>query len=190
MTQSLGISGGVSATASLLVRTVVALVILTALFFVIRRAIVMFTGARSLQLGRRKYWYFGINLLTVLILFLIRGFVEAALGTLGKSLDGLAPLLEARLGWNGSGRFVLHVSVHVDSDPADSGDRSSVLDRRKTIGPLGSTAGRISADEPSQALAAGFFIAEPRLSSDCAGFPVVGVYPNGFAVLSPHPCGC
>ena len=99
MTQSLGVSGGVSATTMSLLQNVVALVILTALFFVIRRAIVLFTGARSLQLGRKKYWFLGINLLTIFLLFLIRGSVEAALGALGKWLEGLAPFLKT--GWPG-----------------------------------------------------------------------------------------
>jgi small-conductance mechanosensitive channel len=94
MTQSLGVSGGVSATGMSILRNVVALVILTALFFVIRRAIVVFTGVRGTQLGRKKYWFFMINLLTIFLLFLIRGFLEAALWDLGRSLEGLVPFLE------------------------------------------------------------------------------------------------
>src|SRR5512136_903391 len=70
MTQSLDISSGASAAGALLIRTLLSLIILTALFIAIRQAIVVFTGVRSQQLGRKKYWYFGSNLLAIFILLL------------------------------------------------------------------------------------------------------------------------
>ena len=95
MTQSLGVSSGLAASASLLIRTLVALVLLTVLFFVVRRAIVMFMGIKGVQLGRKKYWFFSINLLGVLLLFLIRAAMEAVLGNIGKSLERVLPVMEA-----------------------------------------------------------------------------------------------
>jgi small-conductance mechanosensitive channel len=94
MTQSLGISSGVSASASLLIRTLVAIVLLTALFYIIRQAIVTFTGEKSLQLGRKWHWLFGVNLLAIVILFLIHSVVESALRAVGKSVEILMPFIE------------------------------------------------------------------------------------------------
>ncbi len=94
MTQTLDISSGVPAPVSLLIRSLVAIVLLTVLFYVIRRAIITFTSQKSLQLGRKWHWLFGINLLAIVILFLIRLMVEAALRNLGKSVETLVPLIE------------------------------------------------------------------------------------------------
>ena len=94
MTQSISISSSVSTSASLLIRTLVAIVLLTVLFFIIRRAIGLFTGVKSLQLGRKRYWLVSINLLAILILFLIRSPVEATLQAVGKSLEAVVPILE------------------------------------------------------------------------------------------------
>ncbi len=94
MTQSISISSSVSTSASLLIRTLVAIVLLTVLFFIIRRAIGLFTGVKSLQLGRKRYWLVSINLLAILILFLIRSPVEATLHAVGKSLEAVVPILE------------------------------------------------------------------------------------------------
>ena len=95
MTQSISISSSVSASASLLIRTLVAIVLLTVLFYVVRRAIVTFTGAKSLQLGRKWHWLFGINLLAIVILFLIRSMAEAASQAVGKSVETLLPFIES-----------------------------------------------------------------------------------------------
>ena len=94
MTQSLGVSSGLAASASTLIRTLVALVVLTVLFYVIRWAIVTFTGIRWLQLGRKKYRFFTINLLGILLLFLSRAAMEAVLGDIGKSLERILPFAE------------------------------------------------------------------------------------------------
>lgn len=97
MTQSLSVSSGGPAAATLLIRTLVSLAIITALFLAIRRAIVVFTGVKSQQLGRKKYWYFGSNLLAIFILLMTRPIEEEALGALGRSLEGVVPFLER--GW-------------------------------------------------------------------------------------------
>ena len=52
---------------------------------------------KRLQLGRKWHWLFGINLLAIAILFLIRLMVEAALRNLGKSVETLRAIDRARL---------------------------------------------------------------------------------------------
>ena len=64
------------------------------------------------------------------------------------------------------------------------------MGHRGTIGPMGSTAVSVSADEPSQAHAEGFFFTEPRLSGHGARIPGVGIYPLDHAALSARPYGC
>ena len=95
MTQTLSISDGIATSLSLLVRTTVSLVLLVVLFFIIRRAIIMFTSVKSLELARKRHWLFSVNLLAVFILFLIRSAVEAALRAAGKSMETLVPFLES-----------------------------------------------------------------------------------------------
>ncbi len=94
MTQTLSIPSGVPTSVSLLIRTLVAIVLMTVLFFIIRRAIDMFTGVKSLQLGRKRYWFFGFNLLAILILFLIQSPVEAVLRAVGSSVESLVSAFE------------------------------------------------------------------------------------------------
>ncbi len=99
MTQTLSVSSSISSTLWILTRGLLALIVFATLFLAVRRAIVVFTGRKSLQLGRKKYWYLGISLGTALLLALARRIVEALFTNLSKSLEKVATFLEP--GWTG-----------------------------------------------------------------------------------------
>ena len=94
MTQSLGVPSGITASAGLLTRSLIGLVMLVVLFFILRRSIVTFTGVKGRQLGRKRYWFFGVNLLAILLLFLIRDPVGTELASIGKSIEGALPFVQ------------------------------------------------------------------------------------------------
>ena len=86
MTPETMLSGELARSLFLLIRVVLGLATMAVLAVCVRQAILTFAGARHHQLGRRKYWWAGLCLLTVGILEVLQRPAEIALTALGRWL--------------------------------------------------------------------------------------------------------
>jgi len=82
-----------SDSAFLSLRFVLAIIILSVIFMTIRQTILVFTGQRSLGLGRRKYVLMAGNALLLAFSFLLREPITGLLGKLGGIIGRLVPVI-------------------------------------------------------------------------------------------------
>jgi small-conductance mechanosensitive channel len=82
-----------SDSAFLALRFALAVIILSVLFLLIRQAIMVFAGQRSLRLGRKKYLLMAGNAIVFAICFLLREPITSLLGRLGGKIGRIVPVI-------------------------------------------------------------------------------------------------
>ena len=82
-----------SDSAFLALRFALAVIILSVLFLLIRRAILVFAGQRSRRLGRKKYVLMAGNAILFAVCFLLREPITNLLGRLGGKIGRLVPVI-------------------------------------------------------------------------------------------------